>query len=225
MRICLLTLAMTLAIPCHAEFFVSVGGQYNSADVDIDTPVSGQECITLACFIQVNSAPNFGDSDQDTGFQFGGGYRFMEHFAAEISWQDFGDFAVKDRFSSPIDLHSQSESSVKAASASLLAQGTLFDSLHLFARAGLDVWEAHGRISQQIYTSSIAVAGSSSDSDNGVDPFFGVGVRYSFSPIFSVQIEYQKHQIKTEFSYGEFAEDTKLDIDISSTQLSLQYRI
>jgi opacity protein-like surface antigen len=221
----MLMLAMALAIPCHAEFFIYAGGQYNSADVDIDTPVSGQDCITLACFIQVNSAPNLSDSGHDTGFQLGAGYRFMEHFAAEISWQDFGDFDAKDRSSSPIDLYSQSESSVKAASASLLAQATLFNSLHLFARAGLDAWEAHNRISQQIYTSSLVIARSSSDSDTGVDPYFGVGVRFSFSPQLSVQLEYQKHQLETEFSYDEYAEGTKLDIDISSTQLTLQYQI
>jgi len=102
--------------------------------------------------------------DQDTAFQFHGGYKFLKHFAVEARYLDLGTFSV-----SGLD--------IDVSATSIHAVGII-----PFAESG---WELFGQLGLGIVNFDLTGFG-----DEDEDVFAGgIGIRYSTSQNFSMAIQ------------------------------------
>ena len=137
--------------------------------------------------------------DTDTAFKLGVGYRFSEHFAAELGYVDLGEATVSTTSANNISiggttasLNGSIENDVDGFIVGLRGDIPVYDSVNLFARAGIYVWDADASNS-----GTLTVGGNpvSVEDDDGEDLYFGLGAEYMFSDHFGASIEYTRYDL------------------------------
>lgn len=175
----------------------------------------------------------FGESnscdDDASGNKLAVGFQFNDYFALELSKIDSGEFVSKDAYYEDLgggDFFSgNAKISGEVTGLSLAAQGFLpvNDSFAFFAKAGLLSWKSkmtykwayHHQLFGETYTGS----DKESDSDNGLSPTYGLGMR--LKPSDSVQIVLEWQQLPgIDVDLGE---DESFETDVAMTSLGLQF--
>lgn len=107
--------------------------------------------------------------DSDTGFKVFGGSRIAANFAFEGFYVDFGEATATG--TDGVDTESIS---VDASAFGVAAVGYLpiADAFELLGKVGLAMWEADA-------SASSTAGGFASASDDGTDPFFGIGAQWN----------------------------------------------
>lgn len=110
--------------------------------------------------------------DSDTAYKVFGGYQFMENFAVELTYADFG--TVKE---GGVEFD---QTTFAVAGVGILPIGP---QASVFGKIGINSWD----VDAQACAGGTCVSGS----DSGTDPMYGVGFSYDFMMSTSVRVEYE----------------------------------
>jgi OmpA-OmpF porin, OOP family len=138
--------------------------------------------------------------ESDTGYKIFGGYQFDQIWGVELQYADFGKASLKgnngDRFTFEGTqyefLANNSEVSVKAKSlgAAIVAGYNVSSVVRPYVKLGLHRWDSDASVSSN--------AGNISISDNGTDPFYGIGVQFSITDQLAARIEAEHYKYDRE---------------------------
>lgn len=143
---------------------------------------------------QEDSGLSFDSSD--TGYKVFGGFTFVKFFGLEASYLDLG--TQEDEVFPGIDV-SVDATAWNAYLVGILPIGGHFE---IFGKAGVVVWDT-----------STSISGlSGEESDDGNDPAYGVGLRFTFGHFFGIRAEYERFDI----------EDTD-DVDLASVGAEFRF--
>lgn len=122
----------------------------------------------------------------DAGFGATLGYRVNRYFAAEVSYADFGEYEILERYSFA-DV--QYELGVRGPSISVLGSLPLGDQWELFLRGG--VLFADQKVSFRVVPGSTGSSGPARNFSDEVT-MAGAGVQWSFASRWTARLEYQR---------------------------------
>ena len=159
--------------PSLAEKGVYVGLSIGQGSVDLPTT----EVLTL---LDDGGGAFVNEDDSDTVFDIHVGYQFNEYFAVEGGYANFGEYslsAVSDGTGSTWFAGDTAVASIDGYGflLGLKAMAPVSENFTLFAKAGLNMWEA------EISASVVSV--SLSEDDDGTDAYFGFGATYNINNI------------------------------------------
>ncbi len=177
------TLLSTAALADSGNFYAGI----SAGKSDIDTDVS-------------NLTGTASLDEDDKGFKLSGGYQYNENIAVEVHYTDLGEAELNgnsgDTFvldgttfaftANDVKVTSEGESYGIAAVFSF----PLTDAIKPFARIGIQHWEIDGSVT--------STAGNADFSDDGTDPFYGVGVDVQLSDSIALRAEYEHYELDSE---------------------------
>lgn len=132
--------------------------------------------------------PNSVEIDEvDAGFSATVGYRINRYLAAELSYVDFGEYQVIQRYSFS---NVRYELGVRGPSVSVLGSLPLNEQWELFLRGG--VLFADQQVTLDITTSSGSSAPATDYEFSDEVIMAGAGVQWSFAPRWAARLEYQR---------------------------------
>jgi hypothetical protein len=120
--------------------------------------------------------------DVDAGFSGTVGYRINRYLAAELSYFDFGEYVVTERYALFSDV--RYELAVRGPAFSVLGTLPLGETLELFVRGGVlfadqDITlKVTSSLPEQNYSDEVVMAGA--------------GVQWAFAPRWAARLEYQR---------------------------------
>ncbi len=180
------------------KFYIGASG----GKADIETGVSG-----------TTGTANL--DEDDTGWKVYGGYKWENNFGIEFNYADFGEASLSgnngDTFVFAGDTYAFTANGVN-----IDLEGTTFglgltyslpvieDTFYIDAKVGAHRWDAD-------MTVSADSAGSVSLSDDGTDPFYGLGLTYQITKEVAARVEFERY---------EFDED---DVDYASAGLTFSF--
>ncbi|PUA27425.1 MAG: hypothetical protein B0W54_12655 [Cellvibrio sp. 79] len=143
----------------------------------------------------------------------GGGYKFNDNVAIELTYRDLGEIGEESiDYSDDYDFYSEKGTvSASAFQLSVLGAISLGEAATLYGRVGVADLELESKYKYNVIANGQHFSGSESDSDSKNKAVFGVGLSYSFFPSFAVRAEYSQ--------YGEWE-----DLTISTTTIGLTYQ-
>lgn len=136
--------------------------------------------------------------DTDTGWKLFAGYRFMKYFAVEGAYVNFGEATAHSIITAPSAGTVDTTAEADAWTLSALGILPLNEKFSLFARVGLNIWDA------EVSATGTGGGGSASFSDDadGTDWVYGVGAAYDITQNLSVRGEWERYDL----------DDTDLDL-------------
>jgi OmpA-OmpF porin, OOP family len=154
---------------------------------------------------------NLDDSSETFGLDMG--WRFTEHYGAELGFRDLGDYSGRTPVSSELDaeiftvaLNGRYEFNEDAD------QGAFIE-----GRFGLGNYDVSGR---EQYTATQARNFKTS----GSRPFFGVGAGYNLTRNFSLAFNYSRYQAEQNVALSAGGATRTVDIVFPTLALSAEYR-
>lgn len=143
--------------------------------------------------------------DSDTGFRAFAGFGDTESFSFEIGYSDFGE-ATFDAQSDGCCFYPAGPVNITASTTGfdlgVVGRAPMSESVAFIGRIGLLMWE--------VDVDAVVGGGSGSESEDGDDIFFGLGLEFMSSPAMSLR--------------GEFTRYSLDDSDLDSISLSLVFR-
>jgi len=175
-------LGMSTAQAADTGFYVGGGlGQskvsdFSGSDVDAELATLGLTSSTRT-------------DDTDTGWKVFAGYRFMKYLAVEGAYTNFGEATANSIITAPAAGTVNTTLEADSWTVSALGILPLGDRFSLFARVGVNFWNA------DISATGIGGGGtaSASASDDGTDWVYGVGAAYSITKNLSVRGEWERY--------------------------------
>ena len=143
---------------------------------------------------------NTNTDDSDTGYKLFVGYQFNPNFAIEAGYADFGEFSANENSG-----NGQAELSVDGFTAALVGKLPIQNGFGVFGKLGMVAWDADLDESDN--------TGSARYSEDGTDPFYGIGAEYEIERI-RLRAEYERYDIS----------DSGEDFEIDLISASLGYR-
>jgi OOP family OmpA-OmpF porin len=145
--------------------------------------------------------------DTDTSWKAFAGYRIMKYLAVEGAYTNFGEATANTIITSP--LAGVVNTTVEAEAWTLSALGILplGDKFSLFARGGVNFWNADISATG----TGGGVIATASEDDDGTDWVYGVGAAYNFTNNLSVRGEWERY----DFDDG--------DVDLLSAGISWNF--
>lgn len=113
------------------------------------------------------------DDDSDTYFSIGVGFDISKNLAFEVSYKDFGEADVQNRFGEGPTVE------VSAFSAAAVGKLPLNASFELIGKVGMDLWDAEF---------------NPGDDDDGFDLFLGFGGAFNVNSRTDVTLTYELHE-------------------------------
>ena len=133
--------------------------------------------ISLSDVSDLDDGGNFSNiniDDSDTTYGITAGYRVSTNFAVELGYQDFGEFNVSGNsdgtgsfwFAGPV------EATAEATGILLGLKGIypVQENFEIYGKAGINSWDTDNDLTDSF--------GAFSASDDGTDPYFGIGASY-----------------------------------------------
>ncbi len=137
--------------------------------------------------------------DSDTGYKLFAGYQFNPNFAVEASYVDFGDFKASGTVNGePANAKASADGFGFALVGKLPIQGGF--SVH--GKLGMIAWDGEVKANA---TDTNGRRVSASQSEDGTDPFYGIGAEYEVERII-MRAEYERYDI------SESGEDFEIDL-------------
>lgn len=180
-----------------------VGGSFGQSKVN-DFDGSDIDAELLSSYGLTSSTST---DDTDTGWKAFAGYRFMKYLAVEGAYTNFGEGTANTTITAPLVGVVNTKLEADAWTLSALGILPLGDRFSLFGRVGVNFWNIDISATG---TGSGGVA-TVSDSDDGTDWVYGVGVAYNFTKNLSVRGEWERY----DFDDG--------DIDLLSAGISWSF--
>lgn len=140
--------------------------------------------------------PQGGVDDSDTGFKLFGGYRFNENWAVEGFYADFG--APEG---TPFGIPASTE--ITGYGAQIVGAFPVSDQVELFGKLGFISWDE-----------DFSAFGMVTNSDDGEDLTYGIGVTFNVSEQVSIRGEWEFYDIADEFG----------DIDVDLLSVGFEYK-
>lgn len=138
------------------------------------------------------TSPDEDGFDDSNGYRFTIGYDVNPNVAIEGSYTYLGDFDADDdtiaalEFLTGVALDDVSVE-VDGFEFAVVGKGPISDTVTVFGKAGIFVWDAEYKIDTVRF-------GSDSDTDDGSDPFFGFGVGFDLSKALTLNVEYSFYE-------------------------------
>lgn len=145
--------------------------------------------------------------DVDTGFSATVGYRINRYLAAELSYTDFGEYELIERYSFLTDI--RYELATRGPSVSVLGSLPLGEQWELFLRGGVLFAD------QEVTFKVISNLPKQDLSDEVV--IAGAGVQWSFAPRWAARVEYQRT--------GDLKYDNAGESSIEQASLSVLFKL
>jgi hypothetical protein len=167
MKRALLGAVATLAIApsAHAQGW-SLGGSIGATEIDEFCDLFGPQ---VAC------------DDTSTGYKLQLGNDVNENLRIEGFYADLGEAEATDSFGDSVTAEAD------GFGVSLMPMAPVSDQADVFLKAGLFNWEADATVN---------ISGSTATgSDDGSDPFFGLGLRYRVGDQGSFRVEYEQFDL------------------------------
>ena len=148
---------------------------------------------------------------KDTAFKLFAGYQFNPNFAVEASYVDFGDFEANAFATDGLNVASGSvKASADGFGFALVGRLPIDAGFSVFGKLGLIAWD--GDISGNATLNGTTLV-DIRQSDDDIDPFYGVGVEYVVNQVM-VRAEFERYDLS---SSGE-------DYEIDLISASIGYR-
>ncbi len=153
--------------------------------------------------------------DSDTGFKLFGGKQFSKNWGSEFGFVDLGEATLSDP--SGIILGTPSTAKFEADGFFLAGTGTIplgqNEKFALFGKLGVMLWD--------VTASATAVGlGSASESDNGVSPMFGIGLKLDFTERVGIRAEWERF-----LDVGDAATTGEADVDLITVGIVVWKRV
>lgn len=138
-------------------------------------------------------------SPEEEGFDDSNGYRITLGFdvnsniAIEASYTNLGEFDADDDTIAALEFLTGvalDDASVEGDGIefAVVGKAPLSDVVSVFGKAGIFVWDAEYKIDTVSF-------GSDSDTEDGTDPFFGVGVSFDIGQAVAFNVEYTLYDV------------------------------
>jgi OmpA-OmpF porin, OOP family len=154
---------------------------------------------------------NLDDSSETFGLDMG--WRFTEHYGAELGFRDLGDYSGRAPVASELD----AEIFTVALSGRYEFNEDSDQGAFIEGRFGLGNYDVSGR---EQYTTTQARNFKAS----GTRPFFGVGAGYNLTQNFSLAFNYSRYQAQQNLALSVGGVTRNLDIVFPTLALSAEYR-
>jgi OOP family OmpA-OmpF porin len=135
-----------------------------------------------------STSPDEDGFDDSDGYKLTAGYNANENLSIEASLTNLGEFDADDdliaelEFFSGIALNGASVE-VDGIEFSLVGHAPISDTISIFGRAGIFMWDAKFKVDSVSF-------GSDSETDDGSDVFFGAGLSFDVGSQAALRVEY-----------------------------------
>lgn len=199
------TLAAGPVVAADPASYIGVAfGVSQAADLDAASINASLASIGLGAATSVD--------DKGTPFKIYGGHRASENFAFEAGYTSFGEFTSNSTIISGGSGSVSGKWSGYSLDLNVLGLIPVGESISLFGKAGIGIWNLDFDISASGPGGSLAA----SESESGVSPILGFGAMFRLSPVFSVRADWERH-----FSIGDSS--TTGDSDVDLITVGVQY--
>lgn len=144
----------------------------------------------------------YSTDDSDTAYKLFAGYQFNPHFAVEAGYVDFGEFTASSRYES-------GALEVDGFTAALVGKLPIQSGFGVYAKLGMIAWDSDINVQSNLSGSAVNISGS----EDGTDPFYGVGLEYVIDHII-MRAELERYDIS----------DSGEDFETDMMSASLGYR-
>lgn len=148
------------------------------------------------------ASQGFDCDDEDSSLKIFAGRQVSENLGFEFGYIDFGEADVLDNVGDTADFEAT------GLTAAVVGTLPLGDKWTLFGKFGVVRWDTDVDI-------NVAPFGSFSDSEDGIDPMYGFGVKYEFTDRISGRAEFETFQDVGDDVDG-FTIDGESDIEVLS---------
>ncbi|MGI9307456.1 MAG: porin family protein [Gammaproteobacteria bacterium] len=167
--------AAMLAVPATAEeketrFYIA--------------PEVGQITLQDWCKDIRAELPTASCEDGEIGYGISGGYKFNEYFSVEAGGRFASGFNVSNTSGGAT---ASVDTDVKSFSIGGRGKFPIGEVFALTGKAGLHAWDLEANASSAVFSGTIA-------SDNGTDPYYGVGAEINFHDRIGVRAEYTRYK-------------------------------
>ncbi|WP_300273428.1 outer membrane beta-barrel protein [Halomonas sp.] len=197
-------LATLVASPAFAQSYQYnpnegpyIGVGLGNAELDFD----------MAGYYESLGYPNVSSDDSDTAYKLFAGYQFNPNFAIEAAYANFGEFSAS---SSAPGYAGRSELSIEGFTAGLVGKLPIQNGFSVYGKLGMIAWDAELDESE----SSVWGSGSLTSSDDGADPFYGIGAEYVVNQAV-MRLEYERYDIESE--------GVGLEVDLISAAIGYRF--
>ena len=180
------------------KFYIGASG----GRVDVETGVSG-----------TTGTANLDEDDK--GWKVYAGYKWENNFGIELNYADFGEASLSGNNGDTF-VYQGTTYTFTANGVNIDLEGTTFgigltyslplieDTFYIDAKVGAHTWDAEMTISAD-------AAGNVSLSDDGTDPFYGLGLTYQITKEFGARVEFERYEFDEE------------DVDYASAGLTFSF--
>lgn len=182
----------------QGNFYIGISG----GTADIETGVS-------------NTTGTANLDEDDTGWKVYGGYQWENNFGVEFNYANFGEASFSGNDGDQFDFDNTTYE-FTADGVNIDLEGKTFglgatyslpvidDTFFINAKIGLHRWDADMTVTSNN-------AGGVSLSDDGTDPFYGLGLSYQFTKEIGARVEFERYEFDTE------------DVDYASAGLTFSF--
>jgi len=138
-----------------------------------------------------STSPDEDGFDDSDGYKLTAGYNANENVSIEASFTNLGEFDADDdalaalEFFSGISIDGASVE-VDGIEFAVVGHAPLSDTISIFGRAGIFMWDAKYKIDTVSF-------GSDSETDDGSDVFFGAGLSFDVGSQAALRVEYSQY--------------------------------
>ena len=153
----------------------------------------------------LDPGPGFNTDDSDTGFKVMGGYNIMKFLSVEAAFVDVGQVSIQEDVPVPDSLTAEASGFAVEA----LGIFPFANKFEVFAKAGLYLWDGDA-------TTTGGGGPTTSASNDGTDPTFGVGFGWNVFNRGQVRVEAERYTLEDS--------DANLEVDVDMYSVGFNFR-
>ena len=139
-----------------------------------------------------STSPDDDDFEDSNGYRLTVGYNANENVSVEASLINLGEFDADDDAIAAVEFFSgvaidDVSVEVDGIEFALVGHAPLSDTVSIFGRAGIFMWDAEFKIDTVSF-------GSASETDDGSDPFVGAGLSFNVGSQAALRVEYTQYE-------------------------------
>ena len=138
-----------------------------------------------------STSPDEDGFDDSDGYKLTAGYNANENVSIEASFTNLGEFDADDDVIAALEFFSgiaidDASIEVDGIELAVVGHAPLSDTISIFGRAGIFMWDAEIKIDTVSF-------GSDSETDDGSDVFFGAGLSFNVGSQAALRVEYTQY--------------------------------
>ena len=138
-----------------------------------------------------STSPDEDGFDDSDGYKLTAGYNATENISIEASLTNLGEFDADDDLIAEVEFFSGialdgASVEVDGIEIALVGHAPISDTISIFGRAGIFMWDAEFKIDTVSF-------GSGSETDDGSDAFFGAGLSFDVGSQAALRVEYSQY--------------------------------